>query len=32
MQMLGKGSFGIVCKVWDHKSSTFRAVKIIRNK
>jgi len=30
--VLGKGSFGVVCKVLDHKSNTFKAVKIIRNR
>ena len=30
-QMLGKGSFGQVCKCFDHKTKTFVAVKIIRN-
>ena len=31
LQMLGKGSFGQVCKCFDHKTKTFVAIKIIRN-
>jgi serine/threonine protein kinase len=30
--MLGKGSFGQVVKVFDHKLNVFMALKIIRNK
>ena len=30
-QILGKGSFGQVCKCFDHKTKSFVAVKIIRN-
>lgn len=30
--LLGKGSFGQVFKCYDHKTRTFRAIKIIRNK
>lgn len=32
LSILGKGSFGQVLKVFDHKHHQFRAVKIIRNK
>jgi serine/threonine protein kinase len=31
IQILGKGSFGQVCKCFDHKSKEFVALKIIRN-
>lgn len=31
LQMLGKGSFGQVCKCFDHKMKIFVALKIIRN-
>jgi len=31
LEMLGKGSFGIVVKAFDHKRHEFVAVKIIRN-
>ena len=32
VEMLGKGSFGQVFKVFDHKRNDFAALKIIRNK
>jgi dual specificity tyrosine-phosphorylation-regulated kinase 2/3/4 len=32
LQMLGKGSFGQVCKCVDHKTSQLVAIKIIKNK
>ncbi|OMJ91102.1 hypothetical protein SteCoe_6467 [Stentor coeruleus] len=32
IQLLGKGSFGQVCKCFDHKSKAFTAIKIIKNK
>ena len=31
LQILGKGSFGQVCKCFDHKTKEFAAIKIIRN-
>ena len=32
IEMLGKGSFGQVLKVYDHKRKEYSALKIIRNK
>ena len=31
-EILGKGSFGKVIKVYDHKTKEFKALKVIRNK
>ena len=32
LNLLGKGSFGQVCKCFDHKTKKFSAIKVIRNK
>lgn len=32
LKKLGKGSFGIVLKVFDHKTKEFLALKILKNK